>query len=69
VTPVRDFGKKVLLPVGVLQEVDSREREGLREPHEGRDQERTEFVARLTRVTERTLVRITGKGGSGYRDF
>ena len=34
------FGKKVMLPAGVLKTVDHVEREGLRESHEGRDQER-----------------------------
>ena len=32
------FGKKVLLPAGVIETVDFDEREGLRQSHEGRDQ-------------------------------
>ena len=33
------FGKKVMLPAGVIRNADAREREGLRQSHEGRDQE------------------------------
>ncbi len=34
------FGKKVLLPAGVIDRVDLTRPSRLREPHEGRDQER-----------------------------
>ena len=34
------FGKKVLLPAGIVESVDHDDAEGLRQPNEGRDRER-----------------------------
>ena len=34
------FGKKVILPAGVIRGIDERGGERLRQPHQGRDQER-----------------------------
>ncbi len=40
------FGKKVLLPAGIVESVDHDEQTGLRQPHEGRDRERARVQRR-----------------------
>ena len=75
------FGKKVVLPAGVIDRIDPRRRDGLRQSHEGRDQERAGVrrqplrhggtATSSGRTTDRaagvTGIALSGRAGGGGR--
>ena len=65
------FGKKVMLPAGVDRRRSTRRREGLRRPHEGRDQERAGVRRPMLDddAYRSQLGTYYGPGGPAHRDW
>ena len=66
------FGKKVMLPAGVISRVDEERREGVRQPHERADQELAGVRPRqlTSDASYRTqLGAYYGHGGAGWQDW